>query len=223
MASQSDNVNQITIQKIADNLVTHHPQDDNLRAIGKFTHMYVEDIKRRGFCILYDDKGNLVNSMNQFVLIADDAEQFLNPELKNINQSQIPHTNFTKITTRVYDDNSRFCDDDTEYFYIEYRINPTLNSGLVATPYPLISIKDRRCLQLVVGQCGQIRKYNTCCKTHYLIVSDKNRLEPKNIDDIFHYKHCKEVKFSYISLQLLGFCECTVHVISIGCHRKHCC
>ena len=223
--TQSTTVN---ISKAIDNRPHMLPQDDNLHAIGKFTHICTGNIKRRAFRILYDDDGEPVDKDNQIVLVADDGERYLDPNQNNIIFCKTPCTKFTKISTRTYEDNTRFSDDNDNYFYIEYQIDPTILDNIVTTP--CILIKDRRCLPLVTEQCGQIRKYKSCCKTHYLIVCDENkcadgpdRLEPKNVGDISYYKHCKEVKFSYVSLDLLGFCECTVHIDSIGCNRKHCC
>lgn len=225
---------QLQIKTLDPNAVPVHlplerPLNENMRGIGKFTTFTIEGVNRRGFIVLYDEKG-LVPEDEQLYLVADDSEQYLIPDTNLSSNVTGPCTKYVNITTRIYDNNTRFCGNCDGYYYIEYRIDPTLQNNLVSNTHPLITIKNRRLIPLVSGQYGQIRKYKTCCETHYLIVGDahkcKNgsiRVEPKNVDNILYYKHCKEIKYSYISLRYLGYCECTVHIDTVGCSRKHCC
>lgn len=203
-------------------------QPETQRAIGKFTHIKIGDVNHQAFLIFYDSHGGAVDKEDQLVLVDEEVQKYFNVPGVSMTAHHT-ESKYTKITTRTHDDIRKYVDYDG-YFYIEYQIGSAQKKNLLVTRYPTISITDRRYIPLITDQHGQIRKYKTCCKTHYLIVSDKHkchngldRLEPRNVDNISYYKHCREITFSYISLQLLGFCECTVHVDSIGCRRKHCC
>jgi hypothetical protein len=87
--------------------------------------------------------------------------------------------------------------------------------------YEEIEIVTGKVLE-IKSSYGRVVKRVVCCKKQYVIVTKKHKFIPKNTEELRCYRNCDRVCVSYIKLDSLPCCPCTIHVDDIEC-TSDCC
>lgn len=189
---------------------------DTKKGVGKFVCLKGTNHNAPGFHLMYDQECKVVDK--HYRMIVDDWCDWWKTDclgLDTLNYYYIEYELASTTTTTIDPDET------TTTIPNQTTIIPTTTNPPCDGLFEGIIISFCKQLKLKKSK-GKIKKYKICCNKQYSLQTKNHEYCPKNPDDILYYRHCSKVYFTFILLDTLNECACTIHVDCIECIGKDC-